>query len=298
MKLSQAVSPILREYGLSEKEVYAVLRQCGSDTVDYDFGAFNAKDWLSRDAAEWGREKREMLESAGVRACVSHVTGFSHPDEATYIEKAVCCAGAIGADRLVVPLLYTENNTRREYEEFNLAYLERLLKAAREAGVTLLIEHAGSWLKPHYSHHAIELMHLIEKLGEPENLKVNLNVGHMGVAEIKPYTEIKMLGELIRNVDLSDNFGGMPLAVHPEREALGLAPMMGYIDYDRVMQGLCDINYRGDFNLRIDIPRVFPKNSPYCSETPLGIMPLEITKRLQIWSRRVAEHMLRTYGLL
>jgi hypothetical protein len=107
-----------------------------------------------------------------------------------------------------------------------------------------------------------------------------------------------MLGELIRNVDLSDNFGGMPLAVHPEREALGLAPMMGYIDYDRVMQGLCDINYRGDFNLRIDMPRVFPKNSPYCGETPLGIMPLEITKRLQIWSRRVAEHMLRTYGLL
>jgi sugar phosphate isomerase/epimerase len=120
----------------------------------------------------------------------------------------------------------------------------------------------------------------------------------MGVAEVPPMEDIVLLGSAIRNVDASDNFGCMPLGVNPERENLGLAPMMGYIHYDEVMQGLCDVKYNGFMNLRMDMPRVFAKNSPHHEKARVAIMPQELTARLLVWSRHVMEYMLRTYDCL
>lgn len=296
MKLSVSISPIFREYGLSELEIFALLRQCGFASVDYDFCPANQSDWLNCGASAWGKRLKGALSGIGVSPAVAHISGFNPLCDGAPVEQAVRCAGALGVKKVIIPLGWRENNARREYEQLNLAYLKRLLPIAAGDGVTLLIEHSGSWLGQHYTHHAIELIRLTEMLGEPENLKINLNIARLGVAEIKPYTEICLLGDRILNVDLADNFGGMPLAVHPEREELGLAPMMGYIDYDRVMQGLKEINYTGDFNLRMNMPRVFPKQSPYHESAPLRCMPLELTQRLHRWSLHIAEHMLRMYG--
>ncbi len=296
MKLSAAAGPIWREYGLNETQIFTILAECGFAYADYDFCPANLNDWLSADPVIWGRQVRSSLSDAGIKPLLAHVSGFNPFSDERTVEKAIICAGELGAENLVIPLAYAPDNTRREYEDCNLRYLERMLSTAEKADVVLLIEHSGSWLLPHYTHHALELNRMMERLSRPERLKINLNVGHIGIAEIKPYTEIKLLGESIRSVDLSDNFGGMPLAVRPEREELGLAPMMGYIDYDRVMQGLSDVSYDGCFNLRMNMPRVFEKASPYHSQSPLRLMPSELTKRLYIWSRHIAEHMLASYG--
>ena len=72
---------------------------------------------------------------------------------------------------------------------------------------------------------------------------------------------------------------------------------MGYTNYDAVVQGLCDVGYDGFFNLRMDMPRVFDKESEYC-QTKLAMMPQALTARLHTWSRHIAEHMLRSYDCL
>lgn len=296
MKISASISPIWREYALTELEIFEQLKQCGFNCIGYDFSSANQEDWQDKDPDSWGKALRDKLSAIGLTPVVAHISGFNPRSGCSEVEQAVRCAGALGVGRAVVPLGWAEDNARREYEQFNLAYLKRLLSVASETGVTLLIEHSGSWLAPHYAHHAMELIRMTEKLGEPDLLKINLNIGKLGVAEIKPYNEICLLGNRIENVDLCDNFGGMPLAVHPEREALGLAPMMGYIDYDRVMQGLRAAAYAGGFNLRMNMPRVFPKLSPYHGDAPLRLMPLEITRRLHRWSFHIIRHMLSVYG--
>lgn len=296
MTISASISPIWREYGLTEPEIFEQLKQCGFDCADYEFSPVNQADWADSDPDVWAKRMRHRLDAIGIRPVIAHVSGFNPTEDSGKVEQAVRCAGALGVSKAVIPLGCTKDNARHEYEQNNLKYLKRLLAASSGSGVTLLIEHSGSWLGQHYTHHAIELIRMLERLGEPELLKVSLNTGNLGVAEIKPYTEILMLGKRILNVDLSDNFGGMPLAVHPERENLGLAPMMGYIDFDRVMQGLKETAYAGGFNLRMNMPRVFPKQSPYHSESPLKNMPPDITRRLHSWSLHIVEHMLDVYG--
>ena len=298
MRISASITPIWREYGLTEPEIFEQLKQCGFDSVGYDFCPANQQIWLSSKAAAWGEDMRRTLEKIGLEPAAAHIGGFNPLHDSLAVEKAVRCAGALGVQKAVIPLGWEPDNARREYEKNNLEYLKRLLDVAGESGVTLLIEHSGSWLGAHYTHHAIELIRMLEKLSEPELLKVNLNIGNLGIAEIKPYTEICLLGDRILNVDLSDNFGGMPLAVHPEREDLGLAPMMGYIDYDRVMQGLKETAYKGGFNLRMNMPRVFPKQSPYHDDAPLRLMPPDLTRRLHRFSLHIIQHMLIAYGFL
>ena len=298
MNISASISPIWREYGLTEPQIFEQLKQCGFDCADYEFSPYNQDDWAGSDPDAWAKRFSRCFDEINIRPVTAHVSGFDPFDDSGKVAQAVRCAGALGIDKVVIPLGFTKDNARREYELNNLEYLKHLLPVASDSGVTLLIEHSGSWLGPHYTHHAIELIRMLERLGEPEHLKVSLNTGNLGVAEIKPYTEILMLGGRILNVDLSDNFGGMPLAVHPEREALGLAPMMGYIDFDRVMQGLKETAYKGDFNLRMNMPRVFPKHSPYHAEAPLGFMPPDITRRLHSWSLHIIKHMLDVYGFI
>ena len=296
MKLSTSVGRIWRAYGLEEIDIYAALRRCGFACADYDFDTSERASWSDADAARWGRDLRSRMLDVGMEPVIAHISSKQPFEEAASVAQAVRCAGGMGIKNAVIPLGARPNNSRAEYEQANCAYLRKLLEAAEDADVTLLIEHCGAWHIPHYTHNSMELIYMMEKLNSPSRLRANLNIAHLGIAELQPCPEISLLGPFIANVDAADNFGGMPLAVHPEREELGLAPMMGYIDYDRVMQGLKSINYDGIFNLRMDMPRVFEKHSPYCTDALLGIMPREFTERLTIWSRHLCEHMLATYG--
>ncbi len=300
MKISISISPIWRKYDLSEIGIYRELKSCGFDFADYDFCTENADDWMRGEAAAWGARMRAQMEEEGILPVSAHVGGMNPFDGAEAVDsvkRALRCAGAMGIKNVVIPLGAKADNTRREYEQGNQAYIRELLPIAEEADVTMLIESCGSWLLPHYTHHAIELNRMMEKLGMPERLKVNLNVANMTAADIRPYSEIHLLGNSIYHVDAADNFGSMPLAVQPSREHLGFAPLMGYTNYDAVIQGLCDVGYDGFFNLRMNMPRVFEKSSPYC-ETKLAMMPLGLTARLHVWSRHAAEHMLRSYNCL
>lgn len=301
MKLSASISPIWRRYGLNETEIYAAIQKCGFNYAGYDFCADNAAAWMNKDAKAWGREMKAQMTDVGAAPVIAHVCGvnpFDGIQSIEYVKQAVLCAGALGTANVVIPLGWRANNQRREYEEGNQQYIRQMLRAAEEADVTLLIEHCGPWHNAHYMHYSIEINRMMDKLGMPERLKANVNVANMGVAEVPPMEDIVLLGSAIRNVDAADNFGCMPLGVNPERENLGLAPMMGYIHYDEVMQGLCDVKYDGFINLRMDMPRVFEKNSPYYEKARVAIMPQELTARLLVWSRHIMEHMLRIYGCL
>lgn len=299
MKLSVSISPIWRKYDLTELQVWQELKNCGFDHADIDFCPGNYSGWMNGDIAAWADDFRAKLQEIGIVPVSAHIGGFDPFDAHGYamISRALRCAGALSVKNVVVPLGWRAGNSRREYEEANKAYLRALMTAAEEADVTILIESCGSWLAPQYTHHAIELMRMMEKLDMPERLKVNLNIANMTVADIRPYTELHLLGNTVYHVDAADNFGSMPLAVEPKREQLGFAPLMGYTNYDAVIQGLCDTGYDGFFNLRMDMPAVFEKNSPYC-ENQLAIMPKELTARLHIWSRHAAEYMLESYDCL
>ncbi len=302
MRISTSISPIWRKYNLSEPEIYRALKACGFDYADYDFCPENTDNgWTIANPKLWADDMKARLADTGITLISAHVCGINPLDSTVSrraVTQAIRCAGALGIKNIVVPLGTTPNNSRAEYTRANIAYLCELLPVAEEADVTLLLEHAGSHLLPHYTHYALELDSLLNKLNYPDRLKISLNTGNMCIADIQPYTEIKLLAPHIRHVDASDNFGSMPLAVHPEREALGFAPLMGYADFDGILQGLCEAGYDGFFNLRMNMPRVFEKNSPHYERARIPFMPQTLTARLHTWSLHAAQYMLSTYNRL
>ncbi len=302
MRISVSISPIWRKYDLSEQEIYRALKACGFDYASYDFCPENADNgWTSADPKHWADDMKSRLADTGITLSCAHVSGIN-PFDSTASRRAVLnavrCAGALGIQNIVIPLGTTPNNSRAEYNRANIAYLCELLAIAEEADITLLLEHAGSHLLPHHTHYGMELEYLLRKMNYPERLKISMNTGNMCVADVQPYTEINLLAPYIRHVDASDNFGSMPLAVHPERETFGFAPLMGYADFDGILQGLREANYDGFFNLRMNMPRVFEKHSPHYEHARVPFMPQALTARLHTWSLHAAQYMLSTYNCL
>ena len=289
MKLSTSVSPAWRNLDLSEEKRLARLRACGFRYLCDEPDTLPASD-----VRAYADARRQMLRDADIIPAKVRAARGTGADE---LERMILYCARLEAGALVVPLLANERWTRAEALEANVGYLRALAPAARAHGVTLLIEHAGDYQQPYYAHSAMELNGLLDRADAGDRVGINLNIGNIGLTDLDIYPEIRLLGKRIYAVDASDNFFGMALGREKEREDLGLAPLMGFLDYDEVMRGLKEIGFDGAFNLRLNYPRVFPKNSRYVAEYRLNRFPTELLESFTRWCASVCGHMFAAYGL-
>lgn len=291
MYLSTSVSPAWKSLGLREEEYLVSLRECGFSLLcDEISGALPAGD-----AFEQGKNRKEFLQSVGMKAVKLRLSGRYAVEDAA---RAIVYCSALGADRMVLPFLFDNGWGRQEYLNQNGAYLRALTFAAKENGVTVLLEHAGGNTLPHYTHTSQELLTLLDESRAGDCFAVNINVGAIGLTDFPLYPEIRLCGDRVRGLDASDNFFGMPLAFEPERENLGFAPLMGFLDYDEVMLALKEAGYCGEFNLHLNYPRIFPKSSPYIREAKLNMLPEDLLKQFTVWARHSSEYILESYDCL
>lgn len=284
MRISTSIAPIWRALGLSEAEILTALKECGFDYLctEFECGKPHNTEELSALYKDCGMSP--------VKARAISENPFAEADEIADIIRA---CGRMNIKKLVIPLGTAPDNTRKEYFSNNRAYLERLLPIAGENGVALMVEHAGNYQNLHHTHTGMELQSFAEFM--EGRVKVNVNIANAGMADITMYPDIRVLGENVLSVDCSDNFFAMPLGVSKGREDLGLAPLMGFLDFDEVFIALKEIGYDMEFNLRMNSPRVFDKTSPYVKEPRLAVMPLPLVKRHYQWAYSVTRHMLKTY---
>ena len=282
MILSSSVSRVWRASGLDESEILKKYRQCG-------FG------YICDEPASLPRDPEErvgMFERSGVK--VSKVRAFKTARKDELIALMDYCALA-GAKTLVADLLTDESWDRQRFMELNRAYLADLSEEADKRGVLVLIEHAGPFQTPYYTHCSQELAELLRK-GDC-GAGINLNIGNVGLTELNLYPEIRLIKQHIRGVDASDNFFAMSLAFDRHREDLGLAPLMGFLDYDEVMRGLKEAGYEGDFNLRLNYPAVFEKTETLPAPKRLEKLPVPLLESFTVWTRQVCEYMACAYDM-
>lgn len=293
MQISTGIAPVWRALGLSKRQILLSLRECGFSFLCEEFDAAQT-DF----GAAYARERLALLHDCGLRPVKARALSPDPVRDTDSLIRIISICPQMDIPKLVIPLAAVPDNTRAEYLRLNRGYLGKLLPAAEEAGVTLLIEHAGHYQNAHYTHCGPELNALIESMGCPDHLMVNVNIAHQGMADIDMYPDIRVLGSRIASVDASDNFFAMPLGVMKDREDLGLAPLMGFLDYDEVMIALKEAGYTGEINLRMNSPRIFGKRSPYVTAPLLDTMPAPLVKRYYAWAYQVMEHILGTYGCL
>lgn len=290
MRLSFSVSPAWRVLNLSEYEILARHRECG---FRYFCDEMDSPISQALSTAALSKEKLSIAQDAGVQPIKVRV---HHETELKALYRAIEYTASLGVNKLVVPLITNEKWTRAEYTRANAEYLQSLSKAAKANGVGLLIEHVGDYQLPHYAHSSMELMNLLEKV-ETDNIAFNLNIANAGLTDLALYPEIHLLGTKILSVDASDHFFAMALGHDKERENLGLAPLMGFLDYDEIMRGLKEAASAEEFNIRLNYPRVFEKKSAFVPSPKLDRFPLPLLQQFTRWTLNVCKYMLATYAI-
>ena len=75
------------------------------------------------------------------------------------------------------------------------------------------------------------------------------------------YESIKVLGDDLKTLHIHDNYAGAD-----DRHYI---PFRGTIDWDKFIQGLNEIGYKGSINLEVVIPRAVP--DPMKEQLQLGL---------------------------
>lgn len=313
MKLSlssSTVAPYLKG-GADPRDVYRVFRETGFRCVDFEIGAAMMGD----DPAKAGVFWRELLDSCDLTVTQTHAP-MPNPfrDEASFApakasaENALrFCQGA-GFSNTVVHPGARSGNTREEFFENNVAFYRSLIPVAEETGVTILVENIGHYMDPYFLWSASDLVEMIERIDHPA-FAACWDIGHANHFEYlhangSPYDSLQTLGDRLVAIHAHENVGFFPDPNPRKRVDMHMMPYSsGYstVNWDAVLQGLKDANYRGTFNFESNTPAPL-RNSPefrYNGEVvrTLEKVPLSVWKAVTASLYEIGRFMLETYGL-
>lgn len=307
MKLSISRTSAWR-FVSDEFEYYRHIRECGFRYIDYEFYSILGDDDSKYMQTDWQKQvelTRNTMEKIGVKSLIAHAPsgepaapGMTEPLLRRTIRSIECC-GMMGIENLVYHPGGQMGMTRKEFLDFNVDYVRRMIPMLEKHNVTLLLENVGRWDEPFYVHDAEEMLELIDKINHPL-YQACLDTGHLSLQDEPQYDTIMALGSHLRGLHVQDNFGSLPVSITNRawRQDLHLPPLMGCVNFDEVLTGLKKIGYRGLFNLEPESPRVGSVMSAmYDKERRLEYIPLDLMKEYYAIVFDIAKYMLESYDL-
>lgn len=240
---------------------YINLEQPASEPA---FFSENDEDYR-RVADKWG----EAAAAAGVKFVVAHAPCLNDPvfealenrENATYraniraLRRSIAICSILGIQRIVVHANSHESFSHEELYKYNSMFYSDLLETAEKCGVTILTEN--------WDHHKYmlstgkDLRNFVDYMDHPL-LAVCWDTAHGNIdplaREIGQYENIMTIGDKLKGLHISDNFGDC----HHHSW-----PFAGIINFDSIMQGLVDTNYDGYFTFEASYTMLHSRNIPY-----------------------------------
>ena len=138
----------------------------------------------------------------------------------------------------------------------------------------MLTENFNKMFDEHYYwvDSAEDLLELIEYVNHPL-LKACWDVGHGNLQELPQHEALKILGDNVRALHIQDNMGN---------DDHHTFPYTGTLNFDSIMHGLQDINYKGYFTFEAD--------------TRCLRLPLEFRKRYETILYDIGKFILTQYN--
>ena len=171
------------------------------------------------------------------------------------LRRSIRVCNRLGIERLVVHACTHKELDAEGFARYNEMFYGDLLKTAEEQGILLLTENRDND-SSHFST-GKQMRELIDRIDHPL-LAACWDTAHGNIAkdarEVGQYQNILALGDKLRALHISDNFGD----VHHHSW-----PFAGIINFDEVMQGLIDVKYDGVFNFEASYTLLHHKNIPY-----------------------------------
>ena len=225
----------------------------------------NQDDDYKRLAEAWGN----AAAYAGIRYAVSHAPCLQNPimnalenheDEAYQanlraIRRSIEICHMLGIERIVVHACGNDNFSIKDFYQYNKMFYGDLLDLAEKYNITVMTE---NWADDLCNFSTGKGMRDFLDYMDHPLLAACWDTAHGNIApvarEIGQYESILALGDKLKGLHISDNFGDC----HHHSW-----PFAGIINFDSIMQGLLDVHYDGHFTFEASYTLLHQKNIPY-----------------------------------
>ena len=305
MKLSFADFP-LEYYPEIAHDLLARLgyiRECGFDCIDFNI----TMDYLGEDYAERAAYVRECLAEKGMAAPQAHAPIVNPFDEKSgdymtvYTRTLRFCALA-GIPQVVIHVGSAKGNTREEFFARNAEFYRSLIPAAEETGTVVLVENLGHAGDDNFLLVGADIMEMLSLIGSPM-FAACWDTGHGNLNRQNLYETIVTLGKSLKALHVHDNCGYFEPSYRHHRIDMHTTPFAtqyASVNYDALLQGLCDIGYEGTFNFEVlTMTRAIRPEFIYRGERveKLAQPPISLWVKANTLLYETGKYMLGAYGL-
>lgn len=251
-------------YDRFSENKYKKIQEHGFECVDFNMMAtdyFPYCDSLAETEQKLIKEK-ELALASDIEIYQVHGPWHWPPDDSTaelrdqkleHVKRSIWATSVLGCKNWVIhpimPYGISEKGTDEQplTLEINLDFMSKVLKIAKEYGVTVCLENMPmrnfSLATPY------EILDFV-KLINDDNFKICLDTGHVATfPELSVAQAVRDLGSEIHAFHIHDSF--------PDRD-LHLLPYFGTIDWQDFSAALTDINYTGGLCLETAPPHKLP----------------------------------------
>lgn len=257
MDISTETGTLFAQVG--ETRAIEILTGAGFTKLDYTFTPFMEQNRSVWNEAGWEKHAKVIksyAEDHGASFNQAHAPfDFAMPvDEAPdwkrdilpYVARSLRVCAILGIPHVVVHPLHNLNwhDRKAEVWQLNLDYYHELAKVSEETGVRIALENMfqvdrkrgcitmDMLNEPH------EYVRFYKELDDSKHFICLLDTGHSGLVGEDAADSIRVLGPLLMGLHVNDD---------KFRNDDHLVPYQGFINWDRVLKALADVDYQGDF---------------------------------------------------
>ena len=309
MKLSISTDSLsaYRALGLSDLEVLEAVSKTDFKIIDYCMTNKNHAEPIIEGAAF-----KESLDRTGLYAYQAHaILGYNpllmnEKREWAFMKNALVFCEKAGIKQIVIHPGATEGNSREEFMENNAAFYRSLIPYCEETGVGVMIENIGNYADPYLLRNGEDLKELLLRVDHPM-ITACWDTGHANhffPDDCDQYSSICALGNKLTAIHFHDNAGYFSDERKHYRIDMHMPPYMswcGSLNYDAVLQALCDIGYQGTFNFEVTAFHFRRDVEPFHLNgnvvDKLRLPPLRLWIAMYNMIYEIGKYMLETYGV-
>ena len=269
-----------------------------------DFG-FSEAELLGEN---WMATIKEAAQAAAVRGLSfvqAHAPGYNpfapeadHDAGMLAVQRTIQACAVLGIPNIVVhpgcSKEYMNPDGKEEFWRMNRKYYEARYPVMEKFHVNVLIENSatGNMKGKYFFFSGKEMAEFLDECNHPL-LHACWDTGHANMDARDQYQDILDLGSHLRAIHLADNFG-----VWDEH----IAPFMGTLDLDAVMQGLLAVDFKGyltfESNNMLQRAGVWPhsrQENPQIKQRRLQNPSLELRRKAESMLFEIGKYVLSTY---
>ena len=292
-------------YCSSDEERIRELHRAGFRYIDLSMYVFKPDSpYMGEGWREEVLRLRECAEGLGMKFVQAHSQGGNPlSDDPKHVDfllratlRSIEICQLLGIENTVVHSGYEKGISKEEWFQKNKAFYERLLSTAERCSVNVLCENStkSNMGSRYFINSGKDMRAFIEYVDHPR-FHGCWDTGHAN-CEGSQYEEIMVLGNELYAIHYNDN--------HGEKDD-HVAPFLGRLNHDEVLNALIDVGFGGYFTLECDSSlikydqwtgkrRRFEKKD---TALRLSEPQLFMQRHVEAMMYDTAEWMLKTYGL-